>query len=120
MADHLVAAGLVPARIVVSSSARTRETVRRMLDVLGDVEIVVDPDLYHASPADIKGVVEAHIQDTTPLMVVGHNPGMEMLASSVAQALTPFPTAAVAHIRIGPDGPPVMVDVWRPKELIEP
>lgn len=117
MAQHLVDMDLVPVRIVVSSAARTRETVRRMLDVLGDVEVVIESSLYHSSPATIKGVVEAHVADVSPVMIVGHNPGMEMITSSVAQALIPFPTAAVAHIQMSPGAPPVLVDVWRPKEL---
>ena len=117
MAQHLVDAGLVPTRIVVSSAKRTRETVERMMDTLGGAEILVEPALYLASPATIKEIVETQMAECSPVMVVGHNPGMEMVVSSVAQALIPFPTACVAHLHFEPGQPPQMRNVWRPKEL---
>jgi phosphohistidine phosphatase len=120
MAQHLVDADLVPVRIVVSSAVRTQETVARMRAVFGDVETIVEPDLYLASTVFIKDIVEAHMREVSPLMVVGHNPAMEMLASSVSQELVVFPTAALAHIEVEPDAPPRLVAVWRPKELPAP
>jgi phosphohistidine phosphatase len=116
MAQILLDADLRPARILLSSSERTRETVRRMMEVFGAVDIVVEPDLYLASPETIKGFIETHAQHSQPLMVVAHNPGMEMLVSSVAKALTPMPTAAIAHIRLEKSGPPSMVQLWIPSE----
>ena len=117
MAQILVENDLVPALILVSSSRRTRETVERMRPILGDVTVKVVPELYHAMPMTILKVIDEHGRGATPLMLVGHNPGMETTVSNVAGNIVPFPTGAIAQIQLTPNEPSEVVAVWRPNEL---
>ena len=117
MAEVLVESGLVPQRILVSSSVRTQETVRRMLPILGDVEVVVIPKLYHASPMAILEVLSEAGKGADPLMIVGHNPGLETTVSNIAGNIVPFPTGAIAHAVLTPNESSEVVAVWRPGEL---
>ena len=117
MAQVLVDNNIVPKLILVSSSVRTRETVERMLPVLGAVEVQVVPELYHAMPMTILKVLDEHGRDADPVMVVGHNPGLETTVSNVAGNIVPFPTGAIAHIVMKPHFASQVLAVWRPKEL---
>jgi phosphohistidine phosphatase len=74
----LDAQGLVPDRVVVSTSTRTRETWQ--LAGVGEAEPVYDERVYEASVADLREVVAETPADVTTLCLVGHNPGIERLA----------------------------------------
>ena len=105
MAHRMLDAGLCPIRIVTSSARRTQETVERMLPTLGAIDVEVSSALYHAEPATILSIAGSYEGTRGPLLIVGHNPGMEMVVSAVARTLTPFPTAALAHIQLDAAGP---------------
>ncbi len=117
MAQVLFEHNLVPDLVLVSSAVRTRETVDRMLPILGAVEVLVLPELYHAMPIAILKVLDEHARSADTVMVVGHNPGMETMVSNVAGNIVPFPTGAIAHIVMKPHHASQIVAVWRPKEL---
>ena len=117
MAEVLVENDLVPSLILVSSSKRTRETVERMMPILGDVPIKVVPELYHAMPMTILKVIDEHGRGADPLMLVGHNPGMETTVSNVAGNIVPFPTGAIAQVQLIPNETSEVLAVWRPNEL---
>jgi phosphohistidine phosphatase len=70
--------GLVPDRVVVSTSARTRETWE--LASVGHAVPEYDDRVYEASVADLREVVEETSDDVATLVIVGHNPSMEQLA----------------------------------------
>ena len=109
--------GIVPELILVSSSVRTQETVELMLPLLGNVPVKVIKDLYHASSTTILNVIHAHGSGVDPLLVVGHNPGMETTLSNIVGHLVPFPTGALAHATIQPGEASVIQGIWRPGEL---
>ena len=117
IARVLVENDLVPGLILVSSSVRTRETVDLMLPEIGDVPVKVVKDLYHASAMTILEVIHAHGGGADPLLVVGHNPGMETTVSNIAGFIVPFPTGALAQLSINPGEPSVIEGIWRPGEL---
>ena len=117
MASVLVENGLVPGLILVSSSVRTRQTVERMLPILGDVEVKVIDALYHASSTTILNVIHTHSVGADPLMVVGHNPGMETTLSNILGHIAPFPTATIAHAVVRPGEAGAIEGIWRPREL---
>jgi phosphohistidine phosphatase len=117
MAKVLVENNIVPKLILVSSSKRTMETVERMMPQLEAVPVKVIPELYHASPMTILEIIEDHGDDADPLLVVGHNPGMETTVSNIAGHIVPFPTAALAHTVILPGESSEVRGVWRPKDL---
>ena len=108
---------IVPKLILVSSSVRTQETVERMLPLLGDVRVKVVKELYHASSTTILNVIHTHGAGADPLLVVGHNPGMETTLSNIVGHLVPFPTGAMAHAVIRPGEPSSIEGLWRPREL---
>jgi len=123
MGRLLVQHKLVPDRVVSSPAVRAAQTVRLVVAELGIEEdaIVWDQRLYGASPADLARVMEEN-RYVARLLLVGHNPGFEDLVWDLGGAtLEPeggkfFPTASLAHIRWG-DGGPVVLAVYRPREL---
>lgn len=101
-------AGLKPTLALVSSSTRTRETAEFGLANLG-VETRIEDALYHASTEGIWDAFSA--SDAESVVVVGHNPGIgELVSSLVNQAHDGsklarefsghFPTAAFAAFEI--------------------
>jgi phosphohistidine phosphatase len=69
---------IVPDRVVVSTSARTRETWE--LASVGHAVPEYDDRVYEASVTDLRAVVEETSPDVATLVVVGHNPSIEQLA----------------------------------------
>lgn len=117
MAEVLVENGLIPKMILVSSSKRTQETVALMLPVLGDVEVKVVKKLYQASPMTILEIIHEHGRGADPLMIVGHNPGLETTTSNIAGNIVPMPTGAIAHASVGSNQVSEVLALWRPDEL---
>jgi len=70
--------GLQPDRVVVSTSARARETWE--LAAVGDVLPEYDERVYGASVADLREVVMETKPEVNTLVLVGHNPSIEQLA----------------------------------------
>ena len=102
--------GYAPDMMLCSTAARTRETLEEMLKGLEQEPPVTFGDgLYLASMGKLLGFVQEAPNGAGSLLLVGHNPGMEDLASSLtADRLSPkargwldaleekFPTAALA------------------------
>lgn len=98
--------GIVPDLVVCSPSARTRQTwdaARGAFDP--EPALIYERLVYDAAPATLFEIVRSADADVQTLMLVGHNPGMEALASALADSAEPevadrfekkFPTAAVA------------------------
>lgn len=107
LAEAMKAAGIAPARVVLSGSKRTRETAFGLIERLGiEVETRIDDSIYGGGARDYIEAIRAH-GDREPLMLVGHNPSIEDLAlalcgkgerSSLACLQAGFPTAALAAI----------------------
>ncbi|KFN50683.1 SixA phosphatase family protein [Arenimonas composti] len=72
--------GHLPARVVVSSARRARETVEQALAALGYVEVREDARIYDATPGRLLQVLDDH-REISPLLLVGHNPGFEQLVA---------------------------------------
>ena len=119
MARFMLAQGLVPSLVICSGAERTRQTASLLLSEWGDAAppIRYDDVIFDAMPAAlfklVTGVPEATVD---PLMIVGHSPGLEMLATALLtsgdagdlaegeeerrRALTAkFPTAALAVLQ---------------------
>lgn len=114
MGAFLAKQGLVPDRIFCSTAARTRETLSLLLPRLR-AEPVVEfrDDFYLADP----GVILAAVRKADPLshhlLIIAHNPGLEVLAmrltdpersdiAALARLAEKYPTAALASFE-GPD-----------------
>lgn len=72
--------GLVPDRVLVSPSVRTRETAQAVLDALDLPAPREEAAIYDASSGDLMALADQH-RDATRLLMVGHNPGFEQLAA---------------------------------------
>lgn len=108
MGRELVARDWLPERVLVSPAARTRATWDLVAAVWQDRPPAEFPEtLYDASAEEILAEVRRTAEIATTLLVLGHNPGLEDLARSLAndksdaKALVrlqeKFPTAALAR-----------------------
>lgn len=78
--------GLAPATILCSSAVRTRATLALVLPQLDDPapRIRYDDDLYLASAPELLARIKRYGGSGTTTLVVGHNPGLHILARSLA------------------------------------
>ena len=128
--------GFTPQLVMASTSARTRQTADLVLR-----EIAAKPEyreaLYLAEAGKILGMVQAAPAGVSALMVVGHNPGLEELATLLARQPVrrkervrrdvleeKFPTAALAVLDFAIEkwrdirpGEGALVDFVRPRDL---
>lgn len=110
MGTYLVEERLIPDRVLCSSSARTRETWRRAAMETGrNIPVEYLESLYEASTGTILSEIAKLDDDVLYVLLVGHNPSMEMAADrligdGVADArrrlAEKFPTAALAVIDV--------------------
>ncbi len=89
MGRRLAAAGLVPARVLCSPAVRAETTARLVLAQMAPAqpELVLEKGIYDASPARLLDILTAQPDAVTPLMLVGHNPGLTELANRLGRDL---------------------------------
>ncbi|MGJ3265450.1 MAG: SixA phosphatase family protein [Salinarimonas sp.] len=107
MGAYLAAEALLPDLVLVSSARRTQETFALAGAAIGPVETREEPRIYEAPAERLLGVVRETPDTVRTLLMVGHNPGMEDLATRLvgfgdryafARLQQKFPTAAIAVI----------------------
>jgi len=92
MGAHMRAKGYEPAFVLCSTAERAKETLELMLPALGaHPKIHYDRALYLAEWPQLLAEIRGVPGGASPLLVVGHNPGLEQLA--IALALQPQSTA---------------------------
>jgi len=91
VAKFLSNLGWIPDRILVSSSRRTIETMEGLATVFGEIPYEVRPGIYHASLPDL--VEELGIPEKGTTMIIGHNPGSELLVQYLSKTWQEMPTA---------------------------
>ena len=103
---------LVPDLIVTSDAVRARETAAAVATAAGYArEIVVEPSLYHATPADAIAVLNSIGNQTArTVLIVGHNPGLEDLVSRLSAEHHDLVTAAIVELA-------VPIDRWSELDL---
>lgn len=95
-------ADLVPDLVLCSTATRARQTAELVTQSWNaDVPVCHARDLYHASPETMIRVVRSDSGDASRVMVVAHNPGLEVLAGHFSGACGHFPTAALIALRFG-------------------
>lgn len=118
--------GLMPDAILSSSARRAVDTAIRFAEAAGyDGDVVVTEALYHAETEDYLEVLRAAGEPAHTVVVVGHNPGMEMLVEDLAGSWERLPTAAMARLDLPIDTwsdldgnvRGTLRGLWRPKEL---
>lgn len=94
-----------PSTVLVSSAKRASQTVDTLLASLHNhqTQVTVLDDLYNA-PADILYmIIHRHGGSTPHLMLCGHNPGMEQLASRLTDQDMGFGTCDYVRITFDVD-----------------
>jgi phosphohistidine phosphatase len=140
LAKHLRAHRIEPAQVLCSSARRTRETFD---GVSPGGELLIEADLYAAGADGVLERLRRVRDDTSSVMVIGHNPGLQLLVLSLAGAhgkrprpasirdpsgglaemSRKFPTGALATLAFeGPwrelaPGGAALVALVRPKDL---
>ena len=106
MAAHAASAEIRPDLVLCSSAARTRETLAILLPSLGDtLRVSIEDDLYSFEAREMLDRLRAVPDDVGSVLVIGHNPGTEVLAARLAadgedleRMRTKYPTGALATI----------------------
>ena len=78
-------AGWTPERAVVSTALRTRQTWEGLRESFPHAEAIFDKSLYLGTPAAILCAINAHGGDCKTLALVGHNPGMALMAHQLVE-----------------------------------
>jgi phosphohistidine phosphatase len=108
MGRHMAKHKLIPDHAIVSSARRTRETWELLKEALpGEPPAAFEDSLYEATPGDIIATIARAPRQAHALLVIGHNPGLQLAALTLAGDGAPelrrslaekFPTAALAVI----------------------
>ena len=111
--SHLLREGIRPALVLCSSARRARETLSAVRPALSDsADVRIESDLYGADAATILQRLRGVDATVASVMIIGHNPGLELLAvdlagdgdgRALAQLRTKFPTGALATLEIDSD-----------------
>jgi phosphohistidine phosphatase len=118
--------GLMPDVVISSDAVRARLTAEAMAEAAHYTgEILLDQDLYMASPDDILSLLRRVRQNAETVMIVGHNPELEELVDQLTGERQDLPTAALAQIVLPIDRwrdltlstRGTLMGHWRPKEL---
>jgi len=111
LSEHLTENAINPPLILCSSARRTRET----LEGLGvDGEVSIEEGLYSASAGAVIERLQRVPPDVGAVMVIGHNPAMQVLVlrlagvrapgeldgSDLGQVQRKFPTGALATLEL--------------------
>ena len=128
MARRLAREGLIPDVVLLSPSARTRQTWEQAAPAFPGARAEVVKAIYEASVDDLAAVLADTPPDADTVMMIGHNPGLQELAVSlliegsgaahhVEQLEARFPTAAAAAFLIDADGRAAFDGVFSPKDV---
>jgi len=115
MADAIHERAWSPDLILVSSSKRTLQTLSGMSHRFGRVPSQIRPGIYHATVNDLLLELEDMAQEGTT-MILGHNPGSEILVNNLSGEWHSMPTAT-AVLLAESRGNWVVKEVIRPKEI---
>jgi phosphohistidine phosphatase len=131
MARHLRSAEVRPQVVLCSPAVRARETLDLVQPALKDAAVELEPELYGASEATLLERLRALDDHVESAMLIGHNPGLQALALSLAgdgpprdQLEAKYPTAALATLdfdgsgwkELGP-GAAKLTGYVRPRDL---
>lgn len=106
MGKHMAAQGIHPGVVLVSTARRTRATWELMEPHLKGLPVSYEDALYEAGRSELLDRLRALDDHLRSVMVVGHNPGLERLAThlcgghgdaaALARLAEKFPTGTLA------------------------
>ena len=117
--------GWIPDLVIASDSERTRETWQRMqAEFPHSIEERFSNTFYHGGLTAITSACTMLTEDTSTLLVLGHNPGWEDAVAKLSGRWVRMTTANAALLESDAEdwaeameASWVLVDVLRPKEL---
>ena len=118
--------GLCPDLILCSTATRARETLQLMLTELSkNVPVTFRAELYHCDVAQLLGVLREVAEPAASVLVVGHNPDLELFLEHVTGQSERLSTGALARIEFDLSAWSELIDatrgtlvsISRPREL---
>jgi phosphohistidine phosphatase len=103
---EIIAAGLLPRRVLASSARRTEQTARILMDPLQlppDALQLLD-SLYNADAATLRAALRSADAESSPVLVVAHNPGISELARMLSEDRTLAPFRPAGWCAVGASG----------------
>lgn len=103
MAERIFAQGLLPDLIITSGANRALTTARAIKTCLNiqDDAFSIQPEVYESYSETLLYLLQNSHDQLDHIMLVGHNPGLEMLGYYLTQeTVEKFPTAAVMHMHL--------------------
>jgi len=126
MGKFLKTTDLVPDIILCSSAKRAKQTIKGFLEEFPfDGEIIFNRSLYHGSTEDFLDVLHNLEDKINTVMIVGHNPGMEIAIEDLTGHDEFMPTGAIAQLafrinrwaELDQDLSGQLVALWQPREI---
>jgi len=115
---------VVPDLVLCSRATRARQTWQYVSEGLPrQPEVVADPRLYDADADELLLIFGETEPEITTMMYVGHNPAAADVTEMLVAESVPFPTSAIAVIRLSADwndieaGAGELIASWTPKPL---
>lgn len=127
MAHHLEQHQLSPQVILASTATRVQQTLTLMRETqwAREANVVNRKALYLASAQQLGDAVESLHDQHNVAMLIGHNPGMQVFASRLAEQDLEMPTAAITILHCNylswgnclADADWELFAHWKPKEM---
>jgi phosphohistidine phosphatase len=128
---HLQEEGIEPELVLCSTARRAVETLERIEPALGSSDVRIERDLYGAGSDALLDRLRSVPDDVGSVMLIGHNPGLQLLALDLARPAAErdelaekFPTAALVTLafrraswRLLEPGTAELVGFVRPRDL---
>lgn len=98
MAQKFKEKGILPDLIVCSPALRTRLTATEFIQVLGNVSVQYDEQVYEAYAQSLLLLIQSQANAQDSLMLIGHNPGLTNLANYfLANPIDNVPTTGIVQ-----------------------
>ena len=106
--------GLRPDHVLCSTATRARETLQLMLTELSkNVPVTFGAELYHCDVAQLLGVLRELAEPAASVLVVGHNPDLELFLEHVTGQSERLSTGALARIEFDLSAWSELIDATR-------
>lgn len=109
--QHLASTGVEPDLVLCSSARRTLSTLEGIASALpANTTVLVEQGLYGATSSELLDRLHAVSDDVAGVLMIGHNPGLEVLAATLIgdgeddlrrSLAAKFPTGALATLAFG-------------------
>ncbi|MFA6020216.1 MAG: histidine phosphatase family protein [Rhodospirillales bacterium] len=131
MAALLVDLGVCPDRVLCSPSVRTRQTLEQIALAIPGLKASYPAEMYLIGWEALLSQLRKQKDEVRSVLVVGHNPGIEELAMSLAdpnqdggedlrRLQTKFPTAALAVLKLKGDWKELEISTCRLEAFVRP